>query len=60
MKISVNKSLCIGCGLCVSLASKTFKLGPDGKSQAVNPPGDPGEEVKEAAASCPVSAIAIS
>ncbi|MDP2874351.1 MAG: ferredoxin [bacterium] len=55
--VKVNKSLCIGCGLCVSLAPKTFSLGQDGKSQAKNPPEDPEEKVKEAVASCPVSAI---
>lgn len=57
MNVSVNKSLCIGCGLCVSLAPKTFTLGPDGKSQAKNPPEDSEEKVKEAVVSCPVSAI---
>jgi len=57
MEIAVNKSLCIGCGLCVSIAPNTFELGADGKSQVKDPQGDPEDKIKEAAASCPVAAI---
>lgn len=54
---AVNKNLCIACGLCTTIASNTFELGSDGKSQVKTPQGDPREKVQEAIESCPVSAI---
>lgn len=57
MKIKVDKEKCIGCGTCVVLAPKSFKLGDDGKSHPIEPPGDEEETIKEAVDSCPTSAI---
>lgn len=57
MKIKVDKEKCIGCGTCVALAPKTFKLGKDGKAEVIDPPGDEKEKIKEALDSCPVDAI---
>lgn len=59
MKVLVDKNKCIGCGLCVSLAPKSFKLGDDGKSEAIELSGDDEETIKNAAESCPVEAIKI-
>lgn len=56
-KITVDKDLCIGCGTCVVLAPKTFKLGKDGKSEVIEPPGDKEEKIREAVDSCPVDAL---
>jgi ferredoxin len=57
MRISIDKNLCLGCGTCVTIASKTFKLGSDGKAEVIEPVGDKEETIKEAIDSCPVSAI---
>jgi ferredoxin len=57
MAISVDKTKCIGCGTCVAIAPKSFKLTNDGKAEAIEPAGDPEEKVKEASDSCPVQAI---
>lgn len=57
MKIIIDKNLCIGCGICVTIAPKTFKLGADGKAEVIEPVGDKEETIKEAIDSCPVSAI---
>lgn len=54
----VDKVKCIGCGTCTVIAEKSFKLGDDGKAEAVAPAGDPEEKLKEAMESCPVEAIA--
>ena len=56
-KIVIDKSKCIGCGMCVSLASKTFKIGKDMKSEVVNQKGDLQENVQNAVNNCPVGAI---
>ena len=53
----VDKNKCIGCGTCVALAPKTFKLGADFKAEVISPPGDEEEKIKEAIDSCPVNAI---
>jgi ferredoxin len=57
MKINIDKNLCIGCGTCVAIASKSFKLGVDGKAEVIEPMGDEKKIIKEAIDSCPVSAI---
>lgn len=59
MQVTVDKDKCIGCGLCVSLAAKTFKLGEDGKSEVLEKIEDKEEEIKNAAEGCPVEAIKI-
>jgi len=56
-KITINKNLCLGCGTCVAIASKSFKLGDDGKVEVIEPAGDNKKIIKEAIDSCPVSAI---
>jgi len=59
-KIKVDQNLCIGCGTCVSLCPKSFKLNEQThKSEPIDPPGDPEEKIKEAVEACPVSAISI-
>ncbi|MFA6022627.1 MAG: ferredoxin [Candidatus Pacearchaeota archaeon] len=57
-KVSVDKKLCIGCGACVSICEKVFKL-KDGKAN-VKVAKTNEECAKEAADSCPVNAISIS
>jgi ferredoxin len=56
-KVKVNKSKCIGCGSCVALAGKSFKLGADGKAQAINPPGNDEATIQSAVEGCPAGAI---
>jgi len=56
-KITIDKNLCIGCGTCVAIASKSFKLNNKGKAEVIEPPEDEEKVIKEAIDSCPVSAI---
>lgn len=57
MKVKIDKNKCIGCGTCVAIAPKSFKLGDDGKAQPIEPSGDEEKIIKEAVDSCPVQAI---
>ena len=61
MKVWVDKETCIGCGVCVAIAPKYFKLDDDGKSVAIKETVDAGDEelVKTAAQSCPTGSIKI-
>ena len=38
MKIIIDKDLCIGCGTCAAIASKSFKMGEDGKAELIDLP----------------------
>lgn len=55
--VKVDPNICIGCGTCAALAGQSFKMNDSGKSEAINPPGDPEETVQQAIDSCPVNAI---
>ena len=56
-KVKVDKGKCIGCGLCTSIAEKTFKLDDEGKAKILSQIGDEEEKVQEAIDACPVGAI---
>jgi ferredoxin len=58
MSISVDKNLCMGCGTCAAICPDVFAMTDDGKAEAVSQ--DNMECAKNAAASCPTQAIAVS
>ena len=67
-KVIHERENCIGCGACVSICSKYWKMGEDGKSNLSNAVDNKGKyelEIEsigcnqEAADSCPVHCIAI-
>lgn len=57
--VKVNPTKCIGCGSCVSLAGKTFKLNSNNISEVLPGEHDDDQTVLLAAQSCPVSAIEV-
>lgn len=60
LKVWVDHNLCIGAGVCMAIASKTFNL--DSNSKAVileSAEEEIKENIIEAAKACPVSAIFI-
>ena len=61
VKATVDKSKCIGCGLCEATCPQVFKIGGDGLSEAyTNPvPSESEDTAQEAADGCPVEAITI-
>lgn len=56
-KIIVDAGLCIGCGSCAAVASKTFELNAENKSIVKNSENDDNETILMAAKVCPVKAI---
>jgi len=52
MKVFVDKDACIGCGVCEHLCPDVFKVGDDGKAEAIAPQTD-APCAKDAADSCP-------
>ena len=53
--VSIDKGKCIGCGLCANICEEVFELQGDGKASIKKNKDIPC--VKDAIASCPVSAI---
>ena len=60
MKLEINESNCIGCGLCPQIAEGFFRMEGDVAEviQSTVPEEDE-EKVREAADSCPTDAIII-
>ncbi len=58
-KPKVDKNICIGCGTCSAIASKSFKMDEDGKAVALDPAGDDTTTIQQAVDSCPVRAISL-
>jgi len=55
--VSVDRSVCIGSGMCVGTAPDRFRLGDDQRSHPVDAEIDPDESVRDAASYCPTEAI---
>jgi ferredoxin len=60
-KVSVDKDLCIGCGLCADLCSNVFQLEDDGKAGVKSQEAAQAELAcaKDAASTCPSEAIKV-
>lgn len=60
MKGYVDKSACIGCGICTDVAPDAFRIGDDGLAEGYQEiPEGSVDDAKEAAADCPVGAIQV-
>ena len=55
--IETDRDLCIGSGDCVDTAPAVFELDDDGKVVVLDPDGASVDEIVDAAANCPVTAI---
>ena len=58
-KLVVDSSVCIGCGACVGIDNKHFDFDDSGLSTVVSQDNLDDENINEAIASCPVSAISL-
>ena len=59
LRIRVDHNVCVGNAMCETFAPHAFQLNENRQSEAVDPAGDPVEQVLEAAENCPVSAITV-
>ena len=57
-KVTIDKVLCTGCGLCASLCPDAFEMGDDNIAKVK---GDScgGQDINEVASQCPVEAIKV-
>ncbi len=60
MKAEINRSGCIGCGLCEEICPEVFRMADDGLAEVYAEIDESTEETAiEARDSCPVSVISI-
>jgi len=59
MKVTVDSSLCTGCGLCESSCPEVFKVDDSGIAKVVGDCSSCNCDIKEVAESCPVEAIKV-
>jgi ferredoxin len=62
MKAAVDKTICIGCGLCVSDCPEVFSMNDDNIAQTIASmvPAELKDACRQAAQNCPVEAIKLS
>jgi len=58
-RVEVDRSVCIGSGMCIGSAPTDFKLDAGRQSHPRAEAMDASDEILEAAESCPVEAISI-
>ena len=58
MKVTIDRSGCIGCGLCEGTCPKVFRMNDDGRAEVyAQPEKDDEAAAKEAEDNCPASVI---
>jgi ferredoxin len=58
-RVLVDKTVCIGAGICVEVAETVFSFDDEGKAEAPPWVSAPGAKLLDAAKGCPVLAITI-
>jgi ferredoxin len=56
-RIEIDRSVCMGSGVCVVYAAETFDIDDETKSVVRNPAGNPQEQIEAAVAGCPTGAL---
>ncbi|MHB1315168.1 MAG: ferredoxin [Christensenellales bacterium] len=60
MKVTIDRSGCISCGLCEATCPEVFRIAADGLAEVYKQPDKEQEQgAAEAAEACPVSVIMI-
>lgn len=58
-RVSIDRTKCMGAGMCAFIAHDTFELDDDSISTVIDPEGDPVDRIEAAARECPTGAIEV-
>jgi ferredoxin len=58
-RIEIDRSICMGSGVCVVYAPETFDIDEETKSVVQDPEGNPFAQIEAAVAGCPTGALKI-
>ena len=58
-KVIFDRDKCVGAGICIAVASKSFDIGEDQLTTLLQPPGDVLEILLKAEDECPMQAIKV-
>ncbi|MEU1980999.1 ferredoxin [Nocardia sp. NPDC019395] len=58
--VEVDRTACLGCGVCVSYAPKSFEQDDEGQAVFLDPPADPEPDIRMAVDGCPTGALRLS
>lgn len=58
-RIEIDRTACMGSGVCVVYASETFDIDEETKSVVQDPAGNPLAQIEAAVAGCPTGAITL-
>ncbi len=59
MKVVIDQSACIGCGLCESTCPEVFRMNDDNLAEVHAQPAEVTDSLQEAVDGCPVGAITV-
>ena len=59
IQVSADHDICVGNAMCITIATKAFKLNDERQAVSADPDGDTEELILEAAENCPVAAITV-
>jgi len=59
IQVSVDHDICVGNAMCITIATKAFKLNDERQAVSADPDGDTEAIIMEAAENCPVAAIKV-
>ena len=57
--IEIDRDICMGSGVCVVYAARTFAIDDETRSTVIDPAGDSFEQIEAAVGGCPTGAIKI-
>jgi ferredoxin len=57
--VVVDRALCLGAGMCIVYAPRTFAHDAEPKAVVLEPPNDPLSEIHNAVDACPMGALSL-
>ncbi|MFD4405215.1 ferredoxin [Nocardia sp. NPDC058499] len=58
-RVHVDRTRCLGCGVCAAYAPGSFTQDNEGLAVLRDPPADPVEQIRTAVDSCPTGALSL-